>query len=266
MCALEGEFSRGPDQSRPGKAGGVVGKSRFKFKTGERIIRVIDIFLWLARNDCTLDVSSVGEASSGEIDLSDDKQLVVAQALKYIYTTDYDEINPKDVSECLVRHSNTEIDPYDTSDGPEDPPDRPTENSDGSSLIVHAHMYTFADKYDITDLQDLAASKLKDCLDTSCNTNGFCKAVEVLYGGIICKDDVLRKLVVKRACDNIHVMLKRDDFIELLGNLAEFSIDVVRRMAEMLKQQEADVEIRNLLRLEGRAGGRRRGLGRSDMF
>ena len=95
------------------------------------------------------------------------------------------------------------------------------------------------------DLKDLAITKFDNRLITGWNTNGFCKAVDVVYNSTLDGDD-LRRLMVQRACEHIH-MTGREDFNELLKKISELSVDVVSEMAKLLKQRTADMNSKDHL-------------------
>jgi hypothetical protein len=98
----------------------------------------------------------------------------------------------------------------------------------------------------VGDLKDLAITKFDNRLITGWNTNGFCKAVDVVYNSTLDGDD-LRRLMVQRACEHIHIMTGREDFNELLKKNPELSVDVVSEMAELLKQRTADINSKDYL-------------------
>jgi hypothetical protein len=97
----------------------------------------------------------------------------------------------------------------------------------------------------VGDLKDLAITKFDNRLITGWNTNGFCKAVDVVYNSTLGGDD-LRRLMVQRACEHIH-MTGREDFNELLKKISELSMDVVSEMAKLLKQRTADMNSKDHL-------------------
>jgi septal ring factor EnvC (AmiA/AmiB activator) len=60
-------------------------------------------------------------------------------------------------------------------------------------------------------------------------------------------EDDLRRLMVQRACEHIHIMTGREYFNELLKKIPELSVDVVSEMAELLKQRTADINSKDHL-------------------
>jgi hypothetical protein len=100
------------------------------------------------------------EAKSGKIHLSEDKPHIVARALQYLYTTDYDKDDSDKVSVRLNDNSDksaySPTDSQNETKGREAQHGQTDENDDSSSLVVNALIYFFADKYGVGDLKDLA--------------------------------------------------------------------------------------------------------------
>ena len=88
----------------------------------------------------------------GEVDLEDDDPDIINHMIAYLYRLDY-----------------------------EDEPNSPDAKSAYGRLILNAHIYAVADKYEILSMKDLAEQKTAAALVDLWSYDGFLKALEVVW-------------------------------------------------------------------------------------
>ncbi|TKA79406.1 hypothetical protein B0A49_03345 [Cryomyces minteri] len=146
------------------------------------------------------------EASSGVIDLEDDDAEAVRAMVHYLYHSDYKHEDHK---------------------GPAGP------------LVLHAHVYAIADKYDIPALQTLAEDHFEDnaLMAWDTNTAAFAHAISVVYSTRRFEYGRLRDIVVHISKKHLDHLLMKVEFEEVLSTHVKFAVDLVKRFSSPPKKK-----------------------------
>ncbi|TKA63514.1 hypothetical protein B0A49_09072 [Cryomyces minteri] len=147
------------------------------------------------------------EATSRVVDLEGNDPYSVAALLSFVYTFDYDD-SEHDESAKLC------------------------------PLSFNVQVYLIADKYDISALQDLAASKFKKCTTTGgvSNLGDFVLAVRAIYGWTK-EDDTLRDAAVAFAWARTNILSPdSEELVQVLLDLPEFAVDLIKRATELSRR------------------------------
>jgi len=121
------------------------------------------------------------------IRLVGDRPAAVRRMLTFLYGRDYDDAEPEEQNRTQESGGKgTESAP--TESNP--PPDAP------SNLLNNVEVYALADKYDITNLKKLAASKVRHCVECRPTTAALSAAVQLAYTSTPSHDRGLRDILV----------------------------------------------------------------------
>ncbi|KAL1794361.1 hypothetical protein ACET3X_007782 [Alternaria dauci] len=165
------------------------------------------------------------EAEEGTIDLPRDNPQAVRLLVQFFYECEYDPELPKlSRFDKAGRPIITGIkdDQYHYSF---------PHSCDGTQLLIHAMMYEVADKYDITELRQLAQEKFSLSCDAFWETEPFAKAVEHALTTTPESDTGLRKVLAETIVSHIS-LLDKPAVATLLDTYPGFAHSVLRRLAE----------------------------------
>ncbi|KAF2434944.1 hypothetical protein EJ08DRAFT_722180 [Tothia fuscella] len=151
------------------------------------------------------------EAESHEVKLVDDELCAVQAMFEYLYTRVYN--NQSDV--------------------------------EASAIILHAHVYSLADKYNIQGLKDMAGNEFSEAIVEEWNTPEFVTTVKIVYESTPPSDRVLRDMVTRVSAKHIKVLINKDgtedgddrdvetgnDFEEMMLGQAQFGLDLAKYSA-----------------------------------
>ncbi|KAK2778393.1 BTB/POZ domain-containing protein [Colletotrichum kahawae] len=118
------------------------------------------------------------ESSDGSIHLPDDEPCVVDMMMQYFYLLDYRQSLYTD---SLLQSPELE----------------PSKAESITCLLLHAKVYTIAEKYAVDGLKDLAVAKFKDAAAQAWEPNGFLCAATEAYTSTIDTDRGFRDAVIE---------------------------------------------------------------------
>ncbi|VUC25003.1 unnamed protein product [Clonostachys rosea] len=157
------------------------------------------------------------EAITAEINLRDDDPTAVKIMMNHFYNLNYSD------GSATTAETDTAL--------PED------ENS-GFSLLVHAKVYSLAEKYGILSLKKLAVDKFERQVRGDCDTEDFLEAAVEAYTGTVKGDRELRDEVVRAITLRMDV-LKQESFREAINGL-DIGVDVLVYLAEQGRIRPSD--------------------------
>ncbi|KAK4500020.1 hypothetical protein PRZ48_008206 [Zasmidium cellare] len=179
--------------------------------------------------------SSFLEATQNRIVLEEDPKLAVKCMIEYFYKFDY-KVGLGDVSQhealSYLWASGDIASEYigkvlsSTAPGPLDA-------TPSSTLEVHAHVYTLADKYDIPHLKVLAKEKFREetlyCISDKALVYGFLKVVPYVYENTAPGDMGLRSCLVdawRAEADFVNYHLSDENLRDLFERFPELGADL----------------------------------------
>ncbi|KAI9720660.1 MAG: hypothetical protein M1812_002840 [Candelaria pacifica] len=193
------------------------------------------------------------EADTFVIELHDEHLSTLRRALSFLYTKDYDvspyeeeqDTKPVMASETDHGEANSSLVVCETpqttaatileASSHTTIPETNHTHGTRPDLFVHADVYAFGDKYDISGLKDLAAAKFKECfigLDPS-STKDFHQLVREVYHSTPRSDDGLRKTIVECCGQHINDLLTTSSFQEMVYNTEGSGLDLLREVVRL---------------------------------
>ncbi|CAG9996907.1 unnamed protein product [Clonostachys byssicola] len=196
--------------------------------------------------------SNFKEAETGEISLPDDDPVAVEMMIRYFYFLDYTPPETKPASHPTPTYFNIEGHgqgaifgraTYSSATknfivdknfiGDKDKPKAETTaffttNMAPSHLVLHAQVYALAEKYDVSGLKALAATKFKCEVDIHWNSEDFMLALKEVYNSTVDHDRMLRDIVVQAV--SLHLqLLESKPFQDAIKGL-DFSYDLLIKL------------------------------------
>ncbi|CAH0019873.1 unnamed protein product [Clonostachys rhizophaga] len=191
--------------------------------------------------------NSFKEAETGEISLPDDDPVAVKMMIRYFYFLDYSPPETKPSSHQTPTYFNLEghgqgaifgeaIYPstaqgtkkFNNKNKPKAEPTFFTTATTSSHLVLHAQVYALAEKYDISGLKALAATKFKSEVDSHWHSEDFMLALQEVYNSTVDHDRVLRDIVVQAVSGHLQ-LLESKPFQQAIKGL-DFSYDLLLRL------------------------------------
>uniref|UniRef100_L2FSG7 BTB/POZ domain-containing protein n=1 Tax=Colletotrichum fructicola (strain Nara gc5) TaxID=1213859 RepID=L2FSG7_COLFN len=147
------------------------------------------------------------EDAEGRISLPDDEPAIVDMMVQYFYRLDYRQ-----------------------SPEPEDDPSvtdqKQKSNGGAHSLLLHAKVYTLAEKYAIGGLKDLALSKFKTAAAQAWDTADFLNAATEAYTSTVDSDRGMRDAAIEAFAKHKD-LLSRNDVKTAIEGLGSFAFDLL---------------------------------------
>ncbi|KXT08474.1 hypothetical protein AC579_4432 [Pseudocercospora musae] len=147
------------------------------------------------------------EAEEGVIKMPDDNKHAVDALITYLYKADYDD-------ELAVK--------------------------DLAPIVLSVHVHSIADKYNVTDLAELAAAKVAKRATTEWNTSAFADAIEEMYKTSPESSKTMQKQVVAVAAQHIKELRSQVfgiRFREVSDAIAPFSAALLGRIVDAKPKQ-----------------------------
>ena len=141
-------------------------------------------------------LTSVKEGASKTIDLKEDDPDIIGKMICFCYNHDYDG---------LVL----------TLDG------------ENGSLMIHAKMYSIADKYDISLLKDLAKNKFKEDIQGQLRPERLVTLIETVYENTVPSDRGLRDCLTSVLKRYKNELRKDAAFMDLVRSGGDLAVDVI---------------------------------------
>jgi hypothetical protein len=200
--------------------------------------------------------------------LEDDDPDTVERMLLYLYTCDYDDGISKLV-EAATCSKKEEADgegqssPVRTSQAtpgidtaktvPTESPEEKAavEVSEGESnmkeslLLNNVMVYAIAERYDISELKELAKAKFLSQADTLLSSHEFPEVVKTIYTSTLSKDRGLRDIVSQVCVKQVRELMEDQAFQGIISDVGDFGIDILRealkhddkRLAQVMDQK-----------------------------
>ncbi|KAK7214707.1 hypothetical protein V2G26_002710 [Clonostachys chloroleuca] len=186
------------------------------------------------------------EAETGEISLPDDDPVAVEMMIRYFYFLDYSPPETKSASHQTPTYFNLEghgqgsifggaIYPPAAQGTKKSNKNKPkaettffTNTIAPSHLVLHAQVYALAEKYNISGLKALAATKFKCEVDSHWHSEDFMLALKEVYNSTVDHDRVLRDIVVQAVSGHLQ-LLESKPFQEAIKGL-DFSYDLLLKL------------------------------------
>src|SRR5213079_28010 len=92
-----------------------------------------------------------------------------------------------------------------------------------------------ADYYDISQLKELANTKIQQILETAWSADGFCDVVKEVFSST--NDKALHKIMSLTAAAHIEELVELEDFAAL-DVMGDFAIGIMRNMMAARKAKE----------------------------
>ncbi|KAK8158473.1 hypothetical protein BKA80DRAFT_303050 [Phyllosticta citrichinensis] len=149
--------------------------------------------------------SDLQEAQSGVINLENDDPASVKALIEYCYRFKYEE------------------------------DDRAKPNE---AFLFHILVYAIGETYRIQGLKELVKKHCKHMLESDLALLGLPLAIKTIYTTTVVSDRGLRDLVVKKTRNDLQYVTALDGFDAMMGEVGEFSRDLVRSMQRDLTAYE----------------------------
>jgi len=146
-------------------------------------------------------LTGIEEAHTNIIDLSEDDPDVVCALISYFYTFNY-EWPTKENSTAAIH-----------------------------PLIGHVRMHATADRLDVQGLKTLARNNFAELAEIAWTHAEFPAAVKEVYETTVSTDRELRGVARDVVKNNICALLKKENFVRVLGDVAEMGLDLVQLFA-----------------------------------
>ncbi|KAK1657059.1 hypothetical protein BDP55DRAFT_699224 [Colletotrichum godetiae] len=105
-------------------------------------------------------------------------------------------------------------------------PDQPNNDTDLSSLFLHAKVYAMAEKYGIGGLKDLSVTKFRTAAKTKWDVIDFLDAAGEAYTSTIDTDRGLRNVILEVFAEHGN-LLDRDEAKSLVKRLGSLAYDLI---------------------------------------
>lgn len=162
----------------------------------------------------------------------------------FLYTLDYDDdrIDIKDQPPASTPHNPmpTAVVMFKSQDLPvaDGATAEQTTGLNPLSLLVNAKVYIIAEKYDIQALKQWAVVKYKEVLLATWNSSSFIESASLVFENTPESDQMLRKVIIRKASENARALFDRNEFVALLESHGGFAAEVLR---DVLFNQPDDV-------------------------
>ena len=99
------------------------------------------------------------------------------------------------------------------------------------NLVIHARLYSLAEKYGILGLKAVALEKFQNELSQHWNTDDFLQAAEIVYTSTVDDDRAMRDVVVKTFYEH-KALLNKQQALDCLHWVDGLAYDLVIRISE----------------------------------
>ncbi|KAK2761427.1 BTB/POZ domain-containing protein [Colletotrichum kahawae] len=147
------------------------------------------------------------EDAEGRISLPDNEPAIVDMMVQYFYRLDYRQ-------------------PPEPEDDPSVTDQKQKSNQKAHSLLLHAKVYTLAEKYAIGGLKDLALSKFKTAAAQAWDTVDFLNAATEAYTSTVDSDRGMRDAAIEAFAKHKD-LLGRNEVKTVIEGLGSFAFDLL---------------------------------------
>ncbi|KAI0425897.1 BTB/POZ protein [Xylaria sp. FL1042] len=168
------------------------------------------------------------EARTGIIDLPDDDPQIIDAMVHYFYHLDYNTPSTHAVKDDDTIYPSTSlfgkvaIHQMETHNV----------NDKDTDIVLHAKVYSLAEKYFINGLKKLALEKFKVAVKGKLVLDDFLEAAQEVYTSTPDSDRVLRNIVLKTLHANSRSWLKEEGVQDLLRQLHTLTYDLLMYFAQ----------------------------------
>jgi hypothetical protein len=185
--------------------------------------------------------------------LEDDDPDTVERMLLYLYTCDYDDGIPDEAASCS-KEEEANGEGEDTAETvPTESPEEEAmvevsegkSNTEESLLLNNVMVYAIAERYDISELKELAKAKFLSQADTLLSSHEFPEVVKTIYTSTLSKDRGLRDIVSQVCVKHVRELMEDQAFQGIISDVGDFGIDILRealkhddeRLAQVMDQR-----------------------------
>lgn len=158
--------------------------------------------------------------------------------VQFLYTSDYDDLKPAplDIQPGIYNLPNSVMrqptSQGSTNSSPATQDVSCEANKDhyqnaAANLILHVKLYIIGDKYDIQVLKDLSVIKYSKLAPGKWDSKHFLGSITLLYDNTVEAYKALKRVVPQLLQKHVHELLKEAEFLEILNNYPEVSIDML---------------------------------------
>lgn len=138
------------------------------------------------------------ETETATIELKEVDPLMINELINYLYTCDYDDGGPSD-----------------------------EKRSESKKLDFNLGMYIVGDRYNVSDLKELAREKFAVAIVDGWSGDNLPDVVRTIYEDPIATDRKLRNCLMSTLRKHKKVLRFREDFMEVVKSHGEFAVDLI---------------------------------------